>query len=148
MVIKRCSHSVVSLDISNRSSIFNNPCFFQPFRRDYGGCARFILRTNPITDFVESTDQTITALFFPNKHFLKYAYKLCLFNTKLCRINCESTPENFIHRRTLILFSQPSVVWKRCEFRCSHRKCSIKKLFLKVSQYLQQSTCVGVCQLY
>ena len=29
-------------------------------------------------------------------------------------------------------------------FRSSHRKYSIKRLFLKISQYLQEKTCVGV----
>ena len=33
-------------------------------------------------------------------------------------------------------------------FKSSHRRCSIKKLFLKISQYSQKNTCVGVslCQ--
>ena len=30
------------------------------------------------------------------------------------------------------------------KFRRSHHSCSIKKLFLKILQYLQENTCVGV----
>ena len=29
-------------------------------------------------------------------------------------------------------------------FKSSHQRCSIKKLFLKISKYSQESTCVGV----
>ena len=29
-------------------------------------------------------------------------------------------------------------------FRRSHQRCSIKKMFLKVLQYSQENTCVGV----
>ena len=29
-------------------------------------------------------------------------------------------------------------------FRSSHRRCSIKKLFLKISRYSQDDTCVGI----
>ena len=29
-------------------------------------------------------------------------------------------------------------------FRMKHRRCSIKKLFLKITQYLQENTCAGV----
>ena len=32
-----------------------------------------------------------------------------------------------------------------CSDRRSHCRCSIKKLFLKISQYSQETTCVGVC---
>ena len=32
----------------------------------------------------------------------------------------------------------------RYYYRSSHRRCSIKKGFLKISQYSQESTCVGV----
>ena len=31
------------------------------------------------------------------------------------------------------------------KYKISHRKCSIKKLFLKITQYLQVNICVGVC---
>ena len=30
------------------------------------------------------------------------------------------------------------------QYRCSHQRCFIKKLFLKISKYSQESTCVGV----
>ena len=30
------------------------------------------------------------------------------------------------------------------ETRSSHRRCSIKKLFLKISQHSQENTCVGI----
>ena len=32
----------------------------------------------------------------------------------------------------------------RFEFRNSHQRCSIKKLFLEILQYAQENTCVGV----
>ena len=31
------------------------------------------------------------------------------------------------------------------KFRRSHKRCSIKKLLLKIPQYSQENTCVGVC---
>ena len=35
-------------------------------------------------------------------------------------------------------------LWVKDRFRSSHHRCSIKKLFLKISQYSQENTCVGV----
>ena len=34
--------------------------------------------------------------------------------------------------------------WLIALTKSSHRRCSIKKMFLKTSQYLQENTCVGV----
>ena len=36
------------------------------------------------------------------------------------------------------------LAWEISLNRSSHRRCSIKKLFLKISQYSQENTCVGI----
>ena len=42
------------------------------------------------------------------------------------------------------LLSSEIVQYKEAVWRSSHRKCSIKKLFLKTGQYSLENTCVGV----
>ena len=44
-----------------------------------------------------------------------------------------------------VVFVIPERYWWRCfSVRSSRRRCSIKKVFLKISQYSQENTCVWV----
>ena len=62
---------------------------------------------------------------------------------------------NNLDKTFLIPFSKSYVhqIWRPCwvskkHHRSSHRRCSVKKMFLKVSQISPENTCVGVCFQY
>ena len=70
----------------------------------------------------------------------KIKFSIKDFFSKWNQMNA-SFSENFVNRLTEWSTSAAGF-WKT--FRSSHRKYSIKRLFLKISQYLQEKTCVGV----
>ena len=74
----------------------------------------------------------------PRKNLAKFTGKcmwLCPSLVKLRHVFCinPNSAKGLTHSTPMFYF-----------YRSSHRRCSVKKVFLKISQILQENTCVGV----
>ena len=80
----------------------------------------------------------IFSLFFLDHNSFLYVNK---YNITLFRAKTSTAYLNFV---SINFKSSWSQVLRISVFRSSHLRCYIKKLFLKISQTSQESTCVGV----